>query len=211
MWDKRVFYMWLCPSSLVFHVASPQTCLFVVQARPCSYDLCGLLPSCAVRNLSPLQLGSRPDHLKNDSDLCGDLIRNRLVCSGWERNLFLSKRARRVCRQSWVTHGFSCSPDACQASRVSARADVTVTWDCSHRAAECSAVVRSGEGFRYWVLDSESSANPFMYRFGRPANECNSPLPWMLRAPAGSCPVSEISLWEFVAGKISLKGAARAV
>lgn len=41
--------------------------------------------------------------------------------------------------------------------------------------------------------------------FHVPVNESNSPWPWVLRAPAGSCPASEISLWEFVAGKTSLK------
>lgn len=41
--------------------------------------------------------------------------------------------------------------------------------------------------------------------FHVPVKECNSPLPWVPRAPAGSCPASEISLWEFVAGKTSLK------
>lgn len=103
--DKTVFYMWLCPSSLVFHIANPQTCLFVVQARPCSYDLYRHLLSCAVRNFSPLQSGSGPDHPHDDSDLCGDLIWNRLVCSGWERNLFLSKGARQARGQRGVTHG----------------------------------------------------------------------------------------------------------
>lgn len=43
-----------------------------------------------------------------------------------------------------------------------------------------------------------------------PVPECNSALPCVLRA-AGSCPAPEISLWEFVAGKISVRGGARAV
>lgn len=31
------------------------------------------------------------------------------------------------------------------------------------------------EEFRDWFLSSESAANPFMYQFSHPVNECNSP------------------------------------
>lgn len=76
-------------------------------------------------------------------------------------------------------------------------------WGRSPRALRCPRGARgSGTGFGLGIV---------CQAFCVPVSECNSPLPWVLRAPAASCPAPEISLWEFAAGTISVRGGARAV